>query len=102
RGTIAEIDSLRNLTRHQAPENGRVAELADALDLKSSEGQPSCGFESRLGHSKELRFKSVFHSSLRVAFSEIVKCHLNCHQEFPKASRQSLPRSRRRSRTSLC
>jgi hypothetical protein len=29
---------------------GRVAELADALDLKSSGGQPSCGFESRLGH----------------------------------------------------
>lgn len=29
--------------------SGRVAESADASDLKSDEGQPSCGFKSRLG-----------------------------------------------------
>ena len=32
--------------------NGRVAELVDARDLKSREGNPSCGFESRLGYCR--------------------------------------------------
>ncbi len=29
---------------------GRMAELADAQDLKSCEGNPSCGFKSRSGY----------------------------------------------------
>ena len=33
----------------------RVAELADAQDLKSCEGSPSCGFESHPGHFEDAR-----------------------------------------------
>ena len=43
--------------------NGRVAELADALDLKSSGGQPPCGFESRLGHTFKLVFEKILHTN---------------------------------------
>ena len=32
-----------------------MAESADAVDLKSAEGQPSCGFESRPGHQCSAR-----------------------------------------------
>ena len=34
----------------EQPHPGRVAELADAQDLKSCGGYPPCGFESRLGY----------------------------------------------------
>ena len=50
RATIAEIDSTAEPDSTNGSANGRVAELADALDLKSSGGQTPCGFESRLGH----------------------------------------------------
>ena len=41
---------LRVLSLLEKPHLGRVAELADAQDLKSCGGYPPCGFESRLGY----------------------------------------------------
>jgi hypothetical protein len=40
------------ITRHSSLPSARVAELVDALDLKSSGLQCPCGFKSRPGYSK--------------------------------------------------
>ena len=53
--------------REVAPRAGRVAELADARDLKSRGGQPPCGFDPRLGHCRSLALRAGIRSRTATA-----------------------------------
>lgn len=63
--------------------------MADALDLKSSGGQPPCGFDSRLGYlTTVIATGSDFH--YRTHPSAMRRCYLGCYLQ-PSITRLQSP-----------
>ena len=53
-------DQMPARRRHERRAMGPSGGMADALDLKSSGGQPPCGFDSRLGYLFSRHFLPIF------------------------------------------